>query len=106
MTPYNVAQGFMRAREAERTAIIDPTPLLVIRVGETDFGFVTLGTGGTFTLQPAPQIPLGVQVTCNAQAAAITVEGTAINDGNYRTFRCILDNSNPPVRVWKLGSGG
>ena len=103
-TGYNLPQAMARAREADRTSIRDPDPLLVIQVSETDFGYVELKAALAYTLQPAAQVPLGIQVTCNPTIAGVTVNGTAIADGDYRDFRVVLDNSATPVRVWKLGA--
>ena len=101
-TPYNMAQHMARAREADRTSIKDPDPLLVIQVSETDFGYVHLEAALAYTLQPAAQVPFGVQVTCNPTIAGVTVNGTAIADGDYRDFRVVRDASGDPI--WKLGA--
>ena len=102
MTPYNVAQGMARARQAERTSILDPGTNGTILVGETDFGFVQLQSAGAYNLQAAAQVPLGVQITCNPTIAGVTVNGTAIADGDYRDFRVVLNSS--AANVWKLGA--
>ena len=103
MTPYNVAQGFARAREADRTAIKDPDPDLIIQISGTAFGHVQLNAALAYVLQDATQVPLGTQVTCNPTIGGVTINTIAVNDGDYLDFRCIL-NDGGVAKVWQTGA--
>jgi hypothetical protein len=100
MTPYNLAHGLYKARQADHTTIADPGDAGVINVSPTDLNVCIVTGGTTRTLQSADEVPVGVQVLVISQTTTIAVNSVDAADGEFILFVVTLDSAG--ARVWSV----
>lgn len=100
MTPYNLAHGLYKARQADHTTLADPGDAGTIKVSPTDLNVCVITSGTTRSLQDATEVPLGVQVLVISQTSSITVEGVVLADGDSALFVVTLNDS--AAHVWSI----
>lgn len=105
MTPYNLAHGLYKARQADHTTLADPGDAGTIKVSPTDLNVCVVTGGTTRTLQDATEVPLGVVVQVISQTSTITVNSVALADGEFALFRVTLDSNGAHVWTSGLGNG-
>lgn len=93
MTPYNMAHGLYKARQADHTTVADPGDAGVINVSPTDLNVCIVTGGTTRDLQDASEVPVGVQLLLISQTSTITVSGVALGDGEFALYIVTLDAS-------------
>lgn len=98
-TAFNIRRKLGLSRDLP-DLLKDPGASGTIQLDGQDFAVVKLATAGTQTLQAAAQVGLGTEVLVLAQAA-VTVNGVALDDGDYAVFVVTLDSSG--ARQWVQG---
>lgn len=100
MTPYNLAHGLYKARQADHTTLADPGDAGTIKVSPTDLNVCVVTGGTTRTLQDATEVPVGVEVLVISQTSSITIEGVVLADGDSALYVVTLNSAG--VHVWSI----
>lgn len=93
MTPYNLDTGLYRARQAEKMHLTDPGSGGTVQVFPHDLNVLEIDTTGARTLQTASEVAVGTIVIVTVTAASVTVNSTAIADGEAAVFMVSRNSS-------------
>ena len=97
-TAYNFTSKLYRARQAEKTELPDPGADGTVIVYPYDLNVLKIDTTGARTLQAATVLPVGTQVLVSVTAAGVTVNGTALADGETALF--VVSRNSSAVNEW------
>lgn len=102
MTPYNYSASVGRALDAGAVDLLDPGAGGTVTVAPKGVGILVIDTTGARTLQAAAGVDVGSRVLAIVTAASVTVNGTAVGDGEYAEFLVTLNASG--ANQWSIVS--